>query len=213
MTKHPQIWPVIHVRDLQTSIDNAAIAQACGASGVFLISMHGADNELLPIKDALNKVLPGFKVGANYLGEESGRAIERSATEGFDATWSDYHWGYVTDNRRPFFAPVAFKGPTYYDPFPGRVAREAVERGFIPMTSGNGTGVAAPITKIRELRASIGPGAPLAMSGVDVRKLDVLSELVTHFLIATCISKNFYEFDEKMLRDFVARTGQSVGVK
>jgi hypothetical protein len=206
MKSTPEVWPVIHLRNARTSILNAGIAQDCGASGVFLISMHGHDDSLASHRAALKREFPDLKVGANYLTKGSGASIQRSLKEGFDATWSDYDWDDVPFcDPRPFFAPVAFKGQTYNNPNPGEDAREAVLRGFIPMTSGSGTGVSAPIYKIEKLREAIGPDAPLAMSGVDVKRLNILAELVTHFLIATCISKDFYEFDRAMLRDFMSR--------
>lgn len=210
-SKTPEVWPVIHVRDLPTSIRNASIAQSCGCSGVFLISMHGADDELVPVKAGLNRLLPGFKVGANFLSMDCDVAVTRSLMDGYDATWADDAWqdtnvhDLIRPSRHPFFAAVAFKGSTYHDPHPDRTAREAVARGFIPMTSGSGTGVAASISKIARLREAIGPDAPLAMSGVDVARMDELAPLVSHFLIATCVSKNFYEFDEAMLRGFMAK--------
>ena len=90
-------------------------------------------------------------------------------------------------------------------------AREAVARGFIPMTSGSGTGVTAPFEKIERLRKAIGPAAPLAMSGVHPPHADRLVPLVTHFLVATCISRDFYTFDEAMLQYLIGKTaGASV---
>jgi predicted TIM-barrel enzyme len=68
------------------------------------------------------------------------------------------------------------------------------------MTSGSGTGVTAPLDKITQLRKAIGTGAPLAMSGVHPPNADRLTPLVTHFLVATCISRDFYTFDETKLQ-------------
>jgi hypothetical protein len=205
----PQVWPVIHVRDTKTAAANARIAQACGCTGVFLISMHGDDRTLKPVKAALNRLLPGFKVGANFLSLDCDQAVLRSIADGYDATWADDAWQHTDIHQwsgsHPFFAAVAFKGSTYRDPHPDRTAREAVARGFIPMTSGSGTGVAASISKIAGLREALGPDAPLAMSGVDVSRMDELAPLVSHFLIATCISKDFYQFDEAMLSNFMTK--------
>jgi len=207
MNRTPQVWPVIHVRDSLTSIANARIAQACGCAGVFLISMSGNDRLLKPVKAAINRAVPGFKVGANFLSLDCDQAVTRSLADGYDATWADDAWQHhdINAGSHPFFAAVAFKGSTYRDPFPKQTAREAVARGFIPMTSGAGTGVAAPVSKIAGLREALGPDAPLAMSGVDVARMDDLAPLVSHFLIATCISKDFYQFDEAMLGNFMTK--------
>jgi len=130
-------------------------------------------------------------------------AVRHSIDQGYDATWSDYEWRdeeVRLKHGHQFFAAVAFKGETHDEPDPDASAREAVARGFIPMTSGHGTGVTAPIEKIQQLRKAIGPGAPLAMSGVNPPDAHLLTPLATHFLVATCISSDFYTFDETMLR-------------
>ena len=208
----PQVWPVIHLSDDRRTIANANIAARCGCPGVFLIAMDGDDAKIAPAARLIRRGVPSLKIGANRLRSEPFDALLDNLNAGYDATWSDYTWQHEqlelirdADSDHLFFAAVAMKGETHNEPDPEGSAREAVARGFIPKTSGSGTGIAAPIKKITNMRKAIGPDAPLAMSGVDVSRMSELAPLVSHFLIATCISKNFYEFDEAMLNDFMTK--------
>jgi len=200
------VWPVIHLSDVKRTIENAQIAARCGCPGVFLISMSGDDDQIDPAATLIRREVPALKIGINMLSTSPAQAVWHSRTHGYDATWSDYAWqhtgieGLTDGTDHKFFAAVAFKGATHNEPDPDASAREAVARGFIPMTSGSGTGVTAPLEKIKRLRAAIGQGAPLAMSGVHPPTAHRLTPLATHFLVATCISKDFYTFDERKLR-------------
>jgi hypothetical protein len=207
----PQVWPVIHLSYDRRNVENAQIAARCGCSGVFLISMSGRDEQVDPAANLIRRVVPDLKVGINLLTMDPALAVIHAINHGYDATWSDYAWQHtyiekLIDGRdHQFFAAVGFKGETYNEADPKASARQAVARGFIPMTSGSGTGIAASISKIASMRNAVGPDAPLAMSGVDVARMDELAPLVSHFLIATCVSKNFYEFDEAMLTNFMTK--------
>jgi hypothetical protein len=44
------------------------------------------------------------------------------------------------------------------------------------------------------------------MSGIHPPDAHLLTPLATHFLVATCISSDFYTFDEPMLQYLVAKT-------
>jgi hypothetical protein len=200
------VWPVIHLRDDKHTIHNAAMAARCGCPGVFLISMGGDDSLVDPAAALIRREVPNLKIGINMLSMDPAYAVRHSIDSGYDATWSDYTWQneriehltYGGDHQ--FFAAVAMKGMTHNEPDPEASAREAVALGFIPMTSGSGTGVTAPIGKIRRLREAIGPDAPLAMSGVNPPHAHLLTPLATHFLVATCISRDFYTFEESKLQ-------------
>ncbi len=214
------IWPVIHLSTVdKLTVENASMAARCGCPGVFLISMSGNDDAVDPAAALIRREVPGLKIGINLLTKSPSWAVCHSMNQGYDATWSDFAWqgtgvdAYIekagVDHK--FFAAVAFKGETHNEPDPHASAREAVARGFIPMTSGSGTGVTAPFEKIERLRKAIGPAAPLAMSGVHPPHADRLVPLVTHFLVATCISRDFYTFDEAMLQYLIGKTaGASV---
>jgi hypothetical protein len=200
------IWPVIHLLDEKHTIHNAEIAARCDCPGVFLIAMNGDDSMIDPAADLIRREVPGLKVGINMLSLDPALAVIHAISRGYDATWSDYGWQHsiieklIGGRDHKFFAAVAMKGETHNEPDPEASAREAVARGFIPMTSGHGTGVTAPLAKIKRLRAAIGPDAPLAMSGVNPNRAYQLTPLASHFLVATCISRDFYSFEESKLR-------------
>ena len=204
------IWPVIHLSDHPSlTVSNAEMAARCGCPGVFLIAMNGDDSMIDPAAKLIRSEVPSLKVGINMLQTGPADAVRHSIDHGYDATWSDYAW--QEDEVRlkhghQFFAAVAMKGETYNEPDPEASAREAVACGFIPMTSGSGTGITAPINKIKMLRNAIGPDAPLAMSGVNPPHAHLLTPMATHFLVATCISSDFYTFDETMLQYLAAKT-------
>lgn len=208
------IWPVIHLSDdNQLTVENAKVAACCGCPGVFLISMCGDDAAVDPAAELIRRDVPGLKVGINLLSVEPYDAVLHSLESGYDATWSDYPWrdtdgidDLIKGTGHQFFAAVAFKGATHNELYPEASAREAVRRGFIPMTSGNGTGVTAPLDKIKRLQIAIGPDAPLAMSGVNPNRAYQLRGLATHFLVATCISSDFYTFEESKLRYLITQT-------
>jgi predicted TIM-barrel enzyme len=200
------IWPVIHLKDDNRTIANAQVAARCGCPGVFLIAMNGDDTMIDPAAKLIRREVPDLKIGINMLSAAPAFAVCHSINHGYDATWSDYAWQdsviekHIGSRDHKFFAAVAMKGETHDEPNPEASAREAVARGFIPMTSGSGTGVTAPLDKIKRLRAAIGPDAPLAMSGVNPNRAYQLTPLATHFLVATCISSDFYTFEESKLR-------------
>lgn len=206
-----QIWPVIHLRDAATTLDNARIAFNCGCPGVFLISMSGEDRMIDPAARLIRDMVPGLKIGINMLTETPTDAVRHSLAKGYNATWSDYHWRderqtirdmifRSQDRDHKFFAAVAMKGETHDEPYPEQSAQLAEAMGFISMTSGSSTGVTAPFEKIQYLRESIRPETPLAMSGVHPPDAHNLVPLTTHWLVATAISKDFYNFDEAKLR-------------
>jgi predicted TIM-barrel enzyme len=207
------IWPVIHLLDEKHTLRNALMAQRNGCPGVFLIAMSGDDSMIDPAAKLIRSYVPSLKIGINMLTCDPSDAVAHSLDHGYDATWSDYAWHdshiatLIEDSGdHQFFAAVAMKGETHNEPDPEASARLAVANGFIPMTSGHGTGITAPINKIKMLRNAIGPDAPLAMSGVHPPRAGMLTPLATHFLVATCISSDFYTFDEKMLQYLVHQT-------
>jgi hypothetical protein len=205
-----EVWPVIHLSGaLSVTLNNSQIAQRCGCPGVFLISMHGKDALIDPAADMIRREVPGLKIGINMLTESPLDSVLHSIAMGYDATWSDYAWQVESDGiydlcraGHKFFAAVAMKGETHDEITPEVSALDAYLMGFVPMTSGSGTGVPAPHDKIERLRKAIGPDGPLAMSGVHP-PFERLAALTTHWLVATAISSDFYHFDEAKLHALV----------
>ena len=106
------------------------------------------------------------------------------------------------DNIHPIklFGSVAFKTQRE-EPNPPLAALKAIELGWIPTTSGIGTGVAADLDKIIKMKEMIGD-SPLAIaSGITPENVNSYLPYIDYFLVATGISKDFYNFDENKLKD------------
>lgn len=216
--KNVLILPVIHYQNGEQVFRNAALAADAGCDGVFLIHMQGINDSLAQMGANIKERHPQMLVGANHLGEHAVYAMIRNIEAGLDMTWTDEqltHSDKSADDsariawmRKPkghmLFSGVAFKHQKREN-FPRTAAREALKLGFIPTTSGAATGVAADLEALDHLRGGIGD-APLAVaSGVTPANFEDHAPHVTHILIATGISKSFYEFDRLLLEDIVHR--------
>lgn len=216
-----EIWPVIHLHDLDLAYRNAVLAVENKANGVFLIHMGGQDEQVLTTALFLKERLPELKLGANFLSMEAVGAVRAARQIGLDATWSD-NPGIRSDrlgpevdaleeevrNRGPrlFFASVAFKYQPE-DTDPGLAALRAWERGFVPTTSGPATGQAPTVQKLAAIRKALNahnPRASLALaSGADPDNIAQLAPFLSHVLVATGISSSEVAFDPIKLRRFV----------
>ena len=235
----PEVWPVIHLLDEATALDNARMALAAGCTGVFVISMEGNDEAIDPVAHAIRELYPRLRVGVNYLSLPAPEALERSLREGHAATWADVP-GVRSDEvsasayalerllrlrprARPgepqhlFFGSVAFKYQAP-DPVPGQAAVLATRFGMIPTTSGEATGVAPPARKLSLMRSALDVAfssslrSPLALaSGVTPDNVSELAPFLTHVLVATGISSDFYTFDEQLIRQLVERLAACLG--
>jgi hypothetical protein len=98
-----------------------------------------------------------------------------------------------------FFGSVAFKYQAY-EPDPAAAARFADGCGFIPTTSGAGTGEAPALAKVETMAAALESRQKLALaSGITAENVGQFLPHVGRYLVATGISSSFYEFDEKQV--------------
>jgi hypothetical protein len=218
------VFPVVHWHSLGQALDQAALCFRSGADGVFLIDMAVTSpdsvNEAAP---ELRRLHPRKLVGANYLAymESPERAVRAAAQAGFGATWLD--WAGV-DSRGPgkaaeeaaalarkvgdshaVFAACAFKGQAP-EPDPGAAAREIRALGWIPTTSGPGTGRAADPAKVRAIADAVGDWPVALASGVTPGNVgEYLAAGATCILAATGIERRSGEFDEGRLADLVGK--------
>ena len=175
-------------------------AMEAGADGVFFISHHGDD--WLAVKTATysKRQYPRSFVGINLLSSTPLVAHAEAAAYGLDAIWVD---SLGTQEqalaqaclRQPVkvFAGVAFK----YQPEdlnPEQTCAHLASLGFIPCTSGSGTGVAAAQDKIARLANASGNGLALA-SGVSLDNVGMYLPYATHYLVASSISEDTYTLD------------------
>lgn len=213
----PLVFPVIHIRSdagpLTHALENAGMAFEAGADGVFLISMDGHDELLSYLGREVKMRHEDKLVGLNYLTLGAQQAIARSASAGMDMTWSDNahtHSSQPKEDAEPiakalsyfkghrFFGGVAFKYQRR-EPFPDLAAIRAAELGFIPTTSGPGTGAAADLEKIIQMSKALDGGDLAIASGITPDNVLTFAPYLSHILVATGVSKNEHDFDFELL--------------
>lgn len=221
-----EVWPVIHIIDRDRALRNAAIAQHAGCPGVFLISHFGDDDQVDAIAPHIREKMPKLQIGVNYLTLNPLKAIRRSMQNAYHATWADdsgitseslgltaLHVNEEMRRVRPeisrrhrYFASIAFKGqPSYNDSNPANAACQAIALGFVPTTSGAGTGIAPQVEKLALMRAGLDPHDMLAVaSGITPGNVAGFLPYVTHILVASGISSNFHDFDQDKLSRLMA---------
>ncbi len=192
--------PVIHILDSALSLKQATIARDAGANGVFLCD-HGASHEatLASILE-IRAELPGLWLGLNMLG-------------GILMSFAPHVRGVWTDNlplhkfMEPHFGGVLFKG----QPQDWNLLPRALAEGFIPVTSGPSTGYPAPPSRVALIRRRMDQildpenRAPLALaSGLTPQNVGDYRENVDIFMVATGVSRDFYNFDPGALAEFVS---------
>lgn len=217
------VYPVIHHLDWETSHIEAAIAFNNGADGVFLISHHGKDTDLLALAHELKQEHHDKKIGLNLLGFDCVKAYYLCVGLGLDMMWTDYAGidssGYAGDLGESFqhavwscdsavevFASVAFKYQKP-EPNPAGAAKVARDLLYIATTSGPGTGHAPDVSKIESMSTleTMGVGGSLDLavaSGLTPENVHLFLPYVTHFLVSTGISKDAYHLDPVKVKTF-----------
>jgi predicted TIM-barrel enzyme len=207
---------VIHHLDLQTSLEQVGIARACGADGVFLISHHQDDEDVLVAASAAKEIFPEFQVGINLLSSAPRYACQQALARSLDMVWGDYmgvDGGGVTpvgfelsefaqDNPQvKLFASVAFKYQRV-EVKPERAAFNAMKLGFIPTTSGVGTGQAPQLDKIESMSKAVN-GKLAVASGMTPENIKHFAPYLEYVLVATGVSSDEYRMDPERLTGFV----------
>lgn len=222
-----RVIPVIHFLHARQALRNAELAAKHGCHGVFLIDMHGRQPDAVR-ESALEikRQLPELKLGINHLGLAPTAAVLLNDSLGLDMTWTDQCLTHteanaVTRQRLDFmtrtlatlpqheaYVGVAFKYQAP-EPNPGKAAADAHAAGFIATTSGPATGQPIDLDKLREIRAALPAGAPLAVaSGVTPENVVQLRGLATHVLVATGINSLTGDelIEESLLSELMAYT-------
>lgn len=208
-----KILPVIHYLNFDLALGQVDLARSCGADGVFLIGHHHADDEVAHAAVEAKKRYPDFPVGINLLFSDPYFACVVAKNAGLDMVWAD-DMGVSSEATLPranqlsefaranpaisLFASVAFKYQKH-EPDPALAATNATALGFIPTTSGPGTGKAASVEKIAMMGAATASQLALA-SGVTPENVSTFAPHVSHILVATGICANEYEIDPERLK-------------
>lgn len=222
----PLILPVIHYLNASQALSQAALALSAGADGVFLLSHHGEDTAVCQAAKQLrwssssNVTAAGAApfIGINLLNTAPTAAYEIALQLGVQGLWLDAPGVNSHGPARQalklseqikahpglqVFGSVAFKYQPE-EPDPPAAAREALALGMLPTTSGDATGVAPSVEKVRAM--SLAAGGQLAVaSGMTPANVSAYAPLVSHLLVATGVStaEDGY-FDATKLRAFVA---------
>ena len=213
------ILPVIHYHTYARAFENAERAFDAGCDGVLLISMDGDDEPLGPLARQVKARWSDKLVGVNYLTLPANIALRKNLEDGLDVTWTDnagvhssglstlaslVAGGLEGAEGHQFLGAVAFKHQRA-EPDPAAAAVMAAQLGIIPCTSGSATGVAADLEKIRSIRSALAGGALGIASGITPDNVMDYAPYVSHILVATGVSSNFYDFDFERLALLVGR--------
>lgn len=213
------VYPVIHHRDDDLTIDQTFMAHEAGADGVFLISHYQQNKEISKLVPYLkNNNDRTFKIGLNLLGESNLSAFYGANDVYADMLWLDSpginsagidHFMYKFEHLRKNFAPkmevfssVAFK----YQPielYPKKAVELCHVMGYTPTTSGPATGEPPTVDKIKNMHI---PDRSLGIaSGLSLDNILDFKPYITHALVSSSVSKNEFEFDFEILSAFVAK--------
>jgi len=224
-----KVYAVVHIADMGQAMSNVYVAKEAGCDGVFLIS-HG-DVSVWKTFEFVRRYGPEFWVGVNDLrgGMVESLAIAASYRKDGDGSrppdgiWTD-HAG-ISDNApivqpianydelkeilpdTQYFGGVAFKyqGPVTDVRLAAANATHAMD---VVVTSGEATGDPPSLIKIQRMHEGCGNKLGVA-SGITPENVNLYLPYVSHFLVATGISRDFHTLDldrtaqlVKIVRDF-----------
>lgn len=214
---HLNIYPVIHFLNRTLALEQVALARECGASGVFLISHHGDDYLLVDVAREAKDAHPTFSIGINLLTKRPLEAAALAQLYELDMVWADdmgvdsqgiseegkflSHFA-QTNPEITLFASVAFKYRPN-EPYPSVAATNAQTAGFIPTTSGSGTGSAPDLAKIQAMHAATN-GLLAVASGMTPENIADYEPFLSHVLVATGVSLDEYRIDPAKLKALIA---------
>jgi predicted TIM-barrel enzyme len=211
---------VVHVENGEQAVRNARIAQDEGADGIFLINHDSGHEELLNIYAQVRRDLPWLWVGLNCL--DLGRSALRIIPKTTAGLWVDNAGITETDVVQAkrfndfriglgwkglYFGGVAFK---YQEPVDdvAAVAKAAMPYVDVITTSGDGTGHAPALEKIKKMKVAIG-SHPLAIaSGITPENVLEYVPYADCFLVATGVSDSHTELNPVRVRALARRLGK-----
>lgn len=214
--------PVIHVRNDYQTLTNIDRARKATADGVFLIDHDTPTSEnLLKVYRAVRRNHPDYWIGLNFLRESALEAVELVGSD-VDGLWTDHAgfdeskpnpsaeaqrvWTYLCTRRDTkqvkclYFGGFAFKGRRDVHDLVGG-ARQIASYVDIITTSGDATGFAPPLEKLRRIReATLATMQPIAnASGTSIANVNSLMIFCDCFLVASSICRDGdgYNLDER----------------
>lgn len=196
-----EIIPVIHMINDNQVLTNVATCLSCGVQKVFIINHQTTSEELIKCAKRVKDTYPNLWVGINMLDKYVEDAILYEF--GFDGLWCDQSIKLEDYMHRKFkgmlFTGLAFK----YQPQPKDIelaCKESILTSDVSTTSGPGTGKAANINKILELRKHLGDHPMAIASGVNTENIENYRGVVNYLLVASSItSRSEIIYEEKLL--------------
>lgn len=182
--------PVIHLVSEAQVFRNIDTCLECGISKVFLINHMSSWHSLISCaKEVKNRYK--LWLGANMLDVSTKDALSRE-DDLFDAIWCDASISKEEVKMFRKFKGLYFGGLAFkYQPQPINIelaCQDAIESIDVPTTSGVGTGKAAALDKIKEIKIYLGEH-PLALaSGVSIENIEMYKPYVDYFLVASSIT-------------------------
>lgn len=206
-----KLYPVIHCvspekQGVGHALANTRIAMKNGADGIFLIGHEIHFMDLFYIYEQVRKQFHEIWIGINFLDISHQKDWDKlsAVAKGcynLNALWIDY----VPNERLALppsiqvFGGVAFK---YINPHLDgedlkKACRKAVQCIDVVTTSGDKTGSAPNVTKLKSIKDAIGKNFPLALaSGVDSINVSDFLELVDIFIVASSICEIRHDLDD-----------------
>jgi predicted TIM-barrel enzyme len=222
----PVLLPVIHPISHDQVLENVRVVTKAGVPGIFLINQGMPLMRIFPIVNELRKMYPNLWIGMNVLGSTPSEALlwTISGCDGaIDGIWSDnvgvdertllqhHAEKFVTTRERLnwnglYFGGTAFK---YQRTIPfhrlGEISTIATEYADVVCTSGEGTGIAADVSKVQKMHNGMGDHALALASGVTSENVHEYLPFVDAFLVGTGIESNIGIIDEQKVNDLMQK--------
>lgn len=213
--KRHVLLPVIHVEGISQALRNVDIAKCEGADGVFLINHHISAQALMLCYAHIRGRYPDFWIGLNCLDLTPIEAFHAAPLD-VSGIWVDNagvrseiggtdraaYIAKVHAEVKPhalYFGGVAFKYQGI-DRDPALHARLAKPFVDVVTTSGDATGSAPTVAKIKSMKESVGDHPLAIASGITPENVLEYMPYADCFLVATGISQSHTELDSGKVR-------------
>jgi len=213
----PVLLPVVHPIGREEALAAVRVAHDVGVPGVFLIDQGMSESDVLALVREVRDRYPTLWIGLNLLSRTPADALAVALdTCGFiDGIWSDnagiderrWEQGPLAEAlvaaRRArswnglYFGGVAFKYQREVEAENlGRAAVLSAPYMDVLCTSGPGTGHAADVQKVRDLRVGLGDRHAMALaSGITPENVQIYVPYVQAFLVGTGIERQLGVLD------------------
>lgn len=197
-----ELIPVIHILNERQALTNVETCLANNIVKVFLINHAVSDSDLLECANHIKQKYPSLWVGVNRLGVSTVNAVNTELS-GIDGLWCDGTLTVENAEKYRKFAGLFFGGLAFkYQPQPTDLqiaCEEAKLATDVATTSGIGTGHAADVQKINEIRSFLGDHPMAIASGVSAENVDNYKGIANYLLVATSITdRNELIINEKL---------------